>query len=299
MIVKSLPAYDLKNEVVDEKDESAKDKNLWRYLNVSETFDDELEILARLKGYCLDEGDMLDGLMRMNGDHSSRNFINFWLVKLSNCVEMGDQVVNVINNSVKFFEEEKNRLEKKIKKFRSSKLVTKADRDEYKEDKKSLSVVKSLLVEWKSKHYFSKSLVNKLKSANKVYSKRVKKQKYCKPSPHIFRIKRSQISSSKENNDIEDIKVIAAERQIKRKENRKKEWKNLITEGVTLAKDAEEVEKVDSSKKKVTSNSAKNETIENNPSDKKKLLLQRKLVSKKIMNLERKRWKHFGILIVW
>ena len=55
MIVKSLPAYDLKNEVVDEKDESAKDKNLWRYLNVSETFDDELEILARLKGYCLDE----------------------------------------------------------------------------------------------------------------------------------------------------------------------------------------------------------------------------------------------------
>ena len=49
MIVKSLPAFHLKNEVnVDDNDESNKDKELWRYLGVQETFDDELELFRFL-----------------------------------------------------------------------------------------------------------------------------------------------------------------------------------------------------------------------------------------------------------
>ena len=53
MIVKSLPEFHLKNEVNDDNnEESNKDEKLWRYLGVQETFDDELELMARLKGYC-------------------------------------------------------------------------------------------------------------------------------------------------------------------------------------------------------------------------------------------------------
>ena len=112
---------------------------------------------------------MLDGMMKMNGEHTSRNIINWWLVKLGNCVEMGDQVVNVISNSMKFFEEEKERLEKKTNRMNEKeRSLTKADYDEYKVDKKTLPEVKKLLKEWESKYYYSQSLLNKLRATEKV-----------------------------------------------------------------------------------------------------------------------------------
>ena len=51
----------------------------------------------------------------------------------------------------------------------------------------------------------------------------------------------------------------------------------MIAEGVALAKDTEKVEKVDSSKKKATDNSGKNEASENNPSGKNKASITKKV----------------------
>ena len=191
--------------------------------------------------------------------------MNWWLERLANCVGMGDQIVEITSKSVTFFKEEKERLEKKMSRPRSA---TKADYDEHKDDKKTLAEVNRLLKEWESKYYFSKSLVKKLGAAEKVYSNRVKEVKYCKPLPRIFNIRHSQISSSKEIKDIEDIKLKAGERKIKREENQKREWRDLIAEGVELAKDTEKGEKADSSKKKATDDFGKNEASENDPSGK-------------------------------
>ena len=114
--------------------------------------------------------------------------------------------------------------------------LTQADYDEYKVDKKTLPEVKRLLKEWESKYYYSQSLLNKLRAAEKVYSSRVKEVRYYKPSPRIFNIRHCQISSSKEIKDIEEVKVKAAERRIKREEKRKRELRDLIAKGLALAR---------------------------------------------------------------
>ena len=89
---------------------------------------------------------------------------------------------------------------------------------EFKAEKKVLSNVKKLEKEWNSKTNFTKGLVKKLIAANAVYSKHVKEEKYQKPMPRILNVRHCQFTSSKKNDEIEEVKAKTAEKIIQREE---------------------------------------------------------------------------------
>ena len=179
---------------------------MYRYLGVPDIYDEELEIFARLRGDILEEVEKLEALMRMNGEHSSRSVLNWWLERLANCVEMGGQIVKITGKSATYFNNEKKRLtDKWSRMFEIQRPCISEEEDDYymtnKEEfnaeKKTLSEVKKLAKEWDSKANFTQRLVNRLRAAEKVYSSHVKEVKYQKPSPRILNRRHCQFTSSK------------------------------------------------------------------------------------------------------